>query len=1139
MSHPISTRHIFFLALSLHILPGVWLPILSAQSKSPGNVNPHLGKEEIHPIIQVGHSATISEILFLPGRNELVSASNDQSVKFWDITNGWRVSEFQAHALGVLVAAISKDGNFLLTGGGDKTAKLWSLRGIPRQPQIFQHHDMVVAVAFSEDGKLIATGSQDGEVKVWIPGNTYPQIAFRSEDRTLGAMAFVPGTALLAVATHNGLITFVNAVSGFEEKRITTRVARIGGIAFGNDKTMALATEAGLVSIWNYEERKAIWMNNYTGKKGVFVRIAFEPDKDKLIIGFSSKVVEVLTSSGRELHSISAETATFSAMAFIGNPRVIAVAEDEQIGLYDIDTGKLLRYFLGDAEPVNQISISTSGELLLSGIGRRVEIWDLLRGERQYASEEYASNNPYDFISTVAFSPCEDSFSSGRTNGEAQIWWIAGEGRYGKDRALDVGASVNALAFDSECNLLAIGSGATRANKAKVTMWKFNTPEVPTSFSGHKQAIDGIAISKTGMIASADNGGNLIVRRVAGEEIVWSKQIRHLSAPSLCFSSDGLFLAGADTEKVFLWNTTTGNEIHSLPRSSLRMQASNFPVYHPIRAISFSRDGKFLAAGGWDGIVSVWRLASGDLEAEFHAQSVYVNSIAFTPNSERILAGEHGGCIEMWDIRTHSKVVSFYSFDHSSYGIFSKEGYYKANGNLTTVAFEFQGKTYPFEEFDLYLNRPDLVLSSLNGDSHDLIQAYQGAFETRLQLMGIRKDELGNEVHVPQLELAMPPQLSSSQNSFSFGIHASDSEAYLDRINVFVNDVPIVGIGGLNLRTKHLRTWNQQITIELGAGNNKIQVSAMNNRGAESLKETFNVTRESPATKPNLYFVAIGISTYSDKHYNLDYAAKDAADLEKVLITANQYYEHIYPVLLQDQDATKEQILATKQLLKNAEVDDHVILFFSGHGVLDNQRRYYFGTGDMDFKHPERRGIRYEDIEGLLDGLKARQKLLLFDTCHSGWINESGNSFAGANRKRTKEQSSALLPNDSHLAPGVKVESLGTVRAIDRNAVNVDKEDSFVLLQNLFVELRRGSGAQVIAAVGGDGYSEEGDEWKNGVFTYVLLEGLKGAADKNHDGSISVSELREYVSREVYERTGGRQRPVIRRQNLQNDFRVY
>jgi hypothetical protein len=97
--------------------------------------------------------------------------------------------------------------------------------------------------------------------------------------------------------------------------------------------------------------------------------------------------------------------------------------------------------------------------------------------------------------------------------------------------------------------------------------------------------------------------------------------------------------------------------------------------------------------------------------------------------------------------------------------------------------------------------------------------------------------------------------------------------------------------------------------------------------------------------------------------------------------------------------------------------------------------------------------------------------------------------------------------------------------------------NSFLLMQELFADLRRGSGAEVIAAASGVQYAYEGDG--NGVFTHALLEGLRGnKADRNKDGEVFVSELRDWVSGQVQQLTGGHQTPTGRRENAVLDWSI-
>ena len=71
-----------------------------------------------------------------------------------------------------------------------------------------------------------------------------------------------------------------------------------------------------------------------------------------------------------------------------------------------------------------------------------------------------------------------------------------------------------------------------------------------------------------------------------------------------------------------------------------------------------------------------------------------------------------------------------------------------------------------------------------------------------------------------------------------------------------------------------------------------------------------------------------------------------------------------------------------------SKVDDYVYVHIAGHGLLDDDLNWYFATQNIDFFDPSVNGLKYEDIEGLLDGIPARNKMLLMDACHSGEVDK-------------------------------------------------------------------------------------------------------------------------------------------------------
>jgi uncharacterized caspase-like protein len=219
-----------------------------------------------------------------------------------------------------------------------------------------------------------------------------------------------------------------------------------------------------------------------------------------------------------------------------------------------------------------------------------------------------------------------------------------------------------------------------------------------------------------------------------------------------------------------------------------------------------------------------------------------------------------------------------------------------------------------------------------------------------------------------------------------------------------------------------------------------------------------------------------------------------------------------------------------REFLHPATIDDTVLLFVAGHGLLDKQYDYYFGTTDIDVNDPSDRGIAFEEFDDLLAGLPCLKKALLIDTCHAGEIDEEEKTLLAS-----AGGVSVSLPTGN----GIAMRAIGTrgmsVRKIEgaRGAGEWHER-----LQGLFVDLRRGSGATILSSSAGAEYALESSEQQNGLFTYAVLEALDGTkdADANKDGSVQMSEMGEYVKKRVAELTNHKQTPNTRRVNLESDF---
>ncbi|MCB0545101.1 MAG: caspase family protein [Saprospiraceae bacterium] len=182
--------------------------------------------------------------------------------------------------------------------------------------------------------------------------------------------------------------------------------------------------------------------------------------------------------------------------------------------------------------------------------------------------------------------------------------------------------------------------------------------------------------------------------------------------------------------------------------------------------------------------------------------------------------------------------------------------------------------------------------------------------------------------------------------------------------------------------------------------------------------------------------------------------------------------------ILVDDDATRANILKKmREYFLRADENDVVLLYFSGHGLEG-----CFLPVDYDGYNNK---LRHDEVKQIFNESKAKHKLCIADACHSGSLNYGGGSLAA-------------------------------------------KGPAPVSLQRYYKAFEDASGGiALLMSSKAEELSLEDHGLRQGVFTYYVLQGLKGNADTNNDMLVSIKELYRYVYVKVREYTGNIQTPVL------------
>jgi len=114
-----------------------------------------------------GHEYAVRSMALSPDGNRLVSGSVDGFIKVWDLASGVSVHTIDGHYGAVESLVFSPDGQRFASAGGDRQIKMWQTESGTRLYGIWTHFSTINSLSFSPDGRYLASGSEDTTIKIW------------------------------------------------------------------------------------------------------------------------------------------------------------------------------------------------------------------------------------------------------------------------------------------------------------------------------------------------------------------------------------------------------------------------------------------------------------------------------------------------------------------------------------------------------------------------------------------------------------------------------------------------------------------------------------------------------------------------------------------------------------------------------------------------------------------------------------------------------------------------------------------------------------------------------------------------------------------------------------------------------------
>ncbi|HTK38529.1 MAG TPA: caspase family protein, partial [Pyrinomonadaceae bacterium] len=604
-----------------------------------------------------------------------------------------------------------------------------------------------------------------------------------------------------------------------------------------------------------------------------------------------------------------------------------------------------------------------------------------------------------------------------------------------------------------------------------------------------------VAIDATGkLIAESINGTTSLLDVKTGTEKPFTCG-QSAVLRSIAFDTTGKRLVMASgTAAVRICDVATGNLIQELKIEPKQF----FPKY-----VVFTPDSKFIAGQDIIGNVYLWDVSNGTQVRSFPgrgASALYSQArLAFSPDGKILFCAEGAAKINLWDVETGSKVATLITVGDNDWAVVTPEGLFDASdGAQALMQFVVSDPQTGYETISLNQLKsrywvPGLLKKIFDREPLPSVGEFAVTLFPDVQIEQAKSDESSLKVDlknrgggIGRVEVRVNgSEFTPDARGATFDTHAADASLLIDipkeKLRPGDNKIDVIA-------------WNLEGDVQSRSRSIVLNVA---DNGLVSRGATLTGNKAGkPPSEIDYYAIVSGISNYGSDTLNLRYAAKDAEDMARALtVAARKYFcademaakkpcTRVHIRLLSTETNKQAQFAglpdvpdfqrldpvkanyekAFADVAGKAKADDVVTVYFSGHGTsitTDEAVRessiadtYLYATREATTldravlaNETERASKTVSSLElaKWLSDIKADKKVLILDTCAAG---------------------------------AVQKDLIAQIRDVDA-------------LQTKSIErLRTRTGFYVLMGSAANAQSFEANEYRQGLLTYSLLEGM-------------------------------------------------
>jgi WD40 repeat protein len=573
------------------------------------------------------HTARVRTLALSPNGETALSASDDHTIKVWDLHKGTLEKTLTGHSDSIRAIALLPGAERLVSAGDDHTLRIWNLSSGLQEACIDTQLDWIRGVITLPGPSRVGSISDDRTIKIWDLDSKAVVRTLRGHTGEINCAAVTPdGASLISGADDRTLRIWRLDV---EELPVVLKGhgSRIVGMAVSSAGNIVSISAGGTARLWmgapNWESRVLRWR-----PEGVR-SMTFTPD----------------------------------------GKTVIAASDDSNIHLWNL-ASESEGVLEGHSDWVNCVASTPDGRYALSASDDgTLKLWDLRRMSATATPRDHG-----DRVRAVAVTGDSSTVLSTSDDHTLRVWEIASK-------------TMRKVLRNQHYWVLTCTPGALKVvssgSAGSCYLWDLSSEQELQRFTGHQDRVRSLAVTPCGkrLVSGGDDSTIRVWEIESGRELRCIRLERQWPR-SIAVTPDGRYaVTAAETSTLKLWDLETGIEVRSFHGHTARVNsvlvagegrilvsasddhclrtwdlASGQPLHvmtghnAKVNALAALPGGKLVVSASDDCRLAVWDIMCGQSIAKFTVESPLLTCAA-SPRTPEIIAGDRSGLVHFFEFQ--------------------------------------------------------------------------------------------------------------------------------------------------------------------------------------------------------------------------------------------------------------------------------------------------------------------------------------------------------------------------------------------------------------------------------------------------------------------------------------------------------